>query len=151
MKLPAPLLSLACLVGLVVPAAADASPRVHTEARSTGAVEVTSVHLRLVRGGVVVSGRVERAFGYGYPGPDAESHLDVNVLNPRGRFVGRTATTYLPRPIPVTYRGVPGRSTYAVRLPVTPVAGDTVRVSHHQARLEDCPANPATGLPAGKG
>lgn len=149
MHLLALLRALACAVGVAAPDPRT-TPSVRTQTRSGGAIQVTSVNLLSVKGGVLVSGRVEPAFGYYYPFVGGNSHLDVDVLDPQDRLVRRVTTTYSPWPIPITHHSVPGRATYAVRVPVVLAAGDTVRVSHCHARMEDCPTGQRAVPPSGK-
>lgn len=110
------------------------------EKSSPGGVVVSSAHGRWVKGRLLVSGVVHRKAGYSYPGP-MQSHLDFVVLDANQRSLSRTQVNYLPRPIPIVYRGIPSQATYAEYLPITPPAGATVRVSHHEASIEECQQN----------
>ena len=107
---------------------------------SPGGVVVSSAHGRWVKGRLLVSGMVHRKAGYSYPGP-MHSHLDFIVLDSKQRSLSVTQVNYLPRPIPIVYRGIPSQSTYAAYLPITPPAGATVQVAHHEASTEECQQN----------
>lgn len=98
------------------------------QAVSNGPLMVRSVHLRAWKQGVLVSGMVARRIGYDY-WTDAGCRLQIDVLDARGHIVRRAFTSYLPRPVFNTYRGIPGRSMYAAYLDVRPPVGGRVRVS----------------------
>lgn len=117
------------------PAAPSAMPRIETS--SPGGVVVSSAHGRWVKGRLLVSGVVRRKAGYAYPGP-LQSHLDFIVLDAKAHPLSVSRVEYLPRPIPVVYRGIPAQATYADYLPIVPPAGATVRVAHHEASTEEC-------------
>ncbi len=110
-------------------------PRIETS--SPDGVVVSSATSRWSRGRLLVSGSVTRKAGYSYPGP-AQSHLDFIVLDSKNLPLSLTRVNYLPRTIPIVYRGIPARSSYADYLPILPPAGATVRVAHHQTSVEEC-------------
>ena len=101
---------------------------------------VSSAQGRWVKGRLLVSGVVHRKAGYSYPGP-MQSHLDFIVLDSNQRSLSLTQVNYLPRPIPIVYRGIPSQATYADYLSITPPVGATVRVAHHEASIEECQQN----------
>ena len=104
---------------------------------SPGGVVVSSAHGRWVKGRLLVAGVVHRKAGYSYPGP-RQSHLDFIVLDSHQRTLSLSQVEYLPRPIPIVYRGIPSQATYAEYLPVTPSAEATVQVAHHEASIGEC-------------
>ncbi len=120
--------------------AAEAQPVPAIQTSSPGGVVVSSAHGRWIKGRLLISGIVHRKAGYSYPGP-MQSHLDFIVLDSSQRNLSLTQVNYLPRPIPIVYRGIPSRAAYAAYLPITPPAGATVRVAHHQASTEECQQN----------
>lgn len=124
--------------------AADPRPVPTIEKSSSGGVEVSSARGRWVKGRLLVSGVVHRKAGYSYPGP-LQSHLDFIVLDSGQRTLSLSQTHYLPRPIPIVYRGIPSQATYAGYLPIALPAGATVRVAHHKASFEDCRSGRSTG------
>ncbi len=79
---------------------------------SPDGVVVRSAEGRWIKGRLLVSGSVTRKAGYAYSGP-AQSHLDFTVLDIQSRPLSLTQVNYLPRTIPIVYRGIPARSSYA--------------------------------------
>ena len=147
MKLNHPMKSTALVAAIVLTspvtraAGPTESPPVPViEKSSPGGVVVSSAHGRWVKGRLLVSGIVCRKAGYSYPGP-MQSHLDFIVLDSNRRNLSLTQVNYLPRPIPIVYRGIPSQATYAAYLPITPPAGATVQVAHHEASTEECQQN----------
>lgn len=127
---------------LAVPTVHAAGPTVSRpvpiiEKSSPGGVEVSSAHGRWVKSRLLISGTVHRKAGYSYPGP-FQSHLDFILLDSGRHSLSISQVNYLPRTIPVVYRGIPSQATYADYLPVVPPAGATVRVAHHEASIEEC-------------
>ena len=108
--------------------AASSAQTWRTEKVSVGALEVQSVHLRRWKNGVLVSGTVNRPAGFGYPA-DMGYRLRIDVLDAGGALAVSQLTEYLPRPVFITYRGIPGRSTYAAYLHRAPASGSIIRVS----------------------
>lgn len=86
-------------------------------------------------GGLRVSGLVRRE---GIVEPRYGAHVDILVLDARGKVMASTATEYLPREIPRPIRGSFGQSHYAARFSELPSPGSTVQVRFHAARLAEC-------------
>lgn len=98
--------------------------------------KVATGHVRKDARGVYVSGYVEKA---GPGGVTATwSHIDVVVLDAKGRQVKKTTTKFFPSEVPASQRGVAGRSRYFVRLPSEPSNGSTIEVSFHPAAMSEC-------------
>lgn len=105
------------------------------ETESGGGVIVQSATARATETGTMIAGSVRRAFGYG---PVYRSHLDIEVIAPDGSVQRQVATRYSPTPIPRSYR-FRRHSHYAAELPLTPVSGSIIRVSHHRTSIQACP------------
>lgn len=88
--------------------------------------EIGAVRAVADNGAVSVRGWVHK-IGFG-PVNTANSHIDVIVLDSRGRVAWGIATTYFPSEIPNTIRGVPGRSHFSVHLPRPLPPGATLRI-----------------------
>lgn len=140
--IPTTLIAAMALASPVLRAAGptDSQPVPVINKSSPGGVIVSSAHGRWVKGRLLVSGVVHRKAGYSYPGP-MQSHLDFIVLGTNHRSLSLTQVNYLPRPIPIVYRGIPARASYAGYLTITLPVGATVRVVHHQASIEECQQN----------
>ena len=83
-----------------------------------------------------VSGLVRRA---GLYEPPPGSHIDVLLLDPRGRTTAAVATEFLPRPLPPpSSRYGPGNAHYSTRFPLIPASGSTVRVVFHGIPKRQC-------------
>ena len=95
---------------------------------NVGPVAIQSVEVRPWKAGVLVSGAVRRRSDYDYLS-DRGYGLRIDILDVKGRLTNRVFTNYLPRPIFITYHGLPGRSTYAVYVHPAPAAGSTIRVT----------------------
>ncbi len=83
-----------------------------------------------------VSGLVSKA---GMHPPPYGSHIDVFILDARGKITAAVATDYLPRQIPRRIRDSMGYSHYVARLPFLPRPGSKVQVVFHgtpRARYE---------------
>lgn len=119
-----------------VPRKTDAAT-LRTEIVSPDGVSIQSAHAKWYGDRVLVSGYVQRKFGYSYPGP-MHSHLDLIVLDAKGRSLSTSTTNYLPRTIPINYRGSIGRASYAEYLPIRPPVDATVRVLHDQRSIKEC-------------
>jgi len=105
------------------------------EIESGSGVIVESATARATESGTMIAGSVRRAFGYG---PLYRSHLDIEVIAPDGSVQTQVATRYNPTPIPRSYR-FRRDSHYATELPLTPVSGSIIRVSHHRTSIQACP------------
>jgi len=105
------------------------------ETESGSGVIIQSVTARATESGTMIAGSVRRAFGYG---PIYRSHLDIEVIAPDGSVQTQVATRYSPTPIPRSYRSRRD-SHYATELPLTPVSGSIIRVSHHRTSIQVCP------------
>lgn len=103
---------------------------------SGGSGKIATGHARKDVRGVLVSGYVEKL------GPGevtaAWSHVDVVVLDSKGRPSQRVATRFFPTEVPSTQRGITGRSGYSVILPSLPPVGSTVQVAFHQTPITQC-------------
>ena len=89
-----------------------------------------------------VSGLVRKA---GLGEPPRGSHIDVLVLDARGKTTAAVATEYFPRPIPRrTSRGGMGNAHYSTRLPFIPPPGSTVRVVFHGISKTECELSAGT-------
>lgn len=87
------------------------------------------------RGGLRVSGLVRRN---SIVQPRHGAHVDVFIVDARGKIIASTATDYLPRQIPRAIRGGFGQSHYTARIPTLPPAGATVQVRFHSGRIAEC-------------
>lgn len=109
------------------------------ERHSSGAVEITSAHVSVLRDGrILLHGHVAKEFGYSSP---YQSHLDVTVYDEEGRILEEVVARYQPFPIPRNRWGRRGKSSFTVRLKQVPADGRIV-IRHHQAALSE--ANPDT-------
>ena len=97
-------------------------------AAPTGPLVVQNVQLRPWKKGLLVSGTVGRREGYDYLA-GMDDCLRIDVLDQRGHVIKRVFTHYLPQPVPATYRGLVGRSTYAAFVCPAPPPGGTVTVT----------------------
>lgn len=123
-------------------------PRPHvlgTETISKGPVEILSVSVRPVRGGLLVSGWVERRFGYNYP-EDSSLHIHVQVLDRHGRVLDEAETNYLPKPIPPPAHSFPRKAMYVVRLIDISAAATRIRVVCHGRKTAWAEANNPGGI-----
>ena len=102
---------------------------------SSGGGRIATAQVRAYRTGVFVSGRVERQ-SVGNPPP--WSHVDVLVLNRRGKVIESATVNYLPRDIPHGQRGGFPQSHFTARLKALPPAGATVKVAFQAASRADC-------------
>lgn len=105
------------------------------ETESGSGVIIQSATARATESGTMIAGLVRRAFGYG---PIYRSHLDIEVIAADGSVQRQVATRYNPTPIPRSHR-FRRDSHYAMELPLTPVSGSTIRVSHHRTSIQACP------------
>ena len=64
--------------------------------------------------------------------PPPWSHVDVLVMDRRGKVLESAMTSYLPRDIPGGQRRRFPQSHFTARLKVLPPAGATVKVSFHE-------------------
>lgn len=103
---------------------------------SGGSGKIATGHARKDAHGVFVTGYVEK-LGPGWV-TAAWSHVDVVVLDSKGRPSQKATTKFFPSTVPNTQRGITGRSRYFVRLPSTPPAGSTVQVAFHQTPMSQC-------------
>ena len=101
-----------------------------------GPVAIQSVAVRPWKAGVLVSGAVQRPYGYDYLS-DRGYCLRIDVLDADGHLAKRVFTNYLPRPIFANYHGIPGRSTYAAYVHPAPAAGSTIRVAAQRGSAPD--------------
>src|SRR5688572_5596434 len=83
----------------------------HTEAHSTGGVQVQAVQLAKTSDGLLVSGSVGRLVGYGN---SPYRHLDVEIVAASGTVLTHKATNFSPNPIRHSPR-VRSHSNYAVK------------------------------------
>lgn len=107
---------------------------VPVERMQSRAGEVATAHATLERGGLRVSGLVRRN---SIVEPPHGAHVDVVVVDSRGKIIASAATDYLPRSIPRRIRGSFGQSHYVAHFPAPP-PGSTVQVRFHAARKADC-------------
>ena len=109
---------------------------VPVERCSGRAGEIVTAHAEADRAGsTYVSGILQQRVGYG---GIYNAHIDVKVLGPDRGLVTALATDYFPRPVPNSYRGHTGRSSFSTQLPFIPTPGSTVQVAFHQVSLADC-------------
>jgi hypothetical protein len=112
----------------------DAYP---VERISRGEGEMITAHARKDSRGAFVFGNVGTRYGAGWV-TTAWSHVDVIVLDSKGRHFQSLATRFFPSTLPETQRGMRGRSSYFVRLPFVPTAGSTIIVAFHQVPIFQC-------------
>lgn len=103
---------------------------------SGGSGKIATGHARKDEHGVLVSGYVEKLGPGGVTA--AWSHVDVVVMDSKGRPLQKVATKFFPSDVPNTQRGITGRSRYSVRLPFPPPAGSTVQIAFHPTPLAQC-------------
>ncbi|HEV7404945.1 MAG TPA: hypothetical protein VGO11_18525 [Chthoniobacteraceae bacterium] len=129
-------LALAGAVGLGVAGCAISSPppQVPIELGTGGAGQVASARLTRYADHVLVSGTVKNWSMM----HNATGHIEVLVLDRRGREVARVTAHILPREVPATIRGLTGSSSFAVPLPTEPPPSGRLRVLF----LPDSPARP---------
>ncbi len=102
---------------------------------------IVRAQVRTGGGQSYVTGFVERV---SVIDPPMGSHVDISVIDQRGRTVEAVADNYLPREIPHGRRGAAPRSHFTTRLRALPPAGATVRVSFHGESRAVCQLkNPA--------
>lgn len=97
--------------------------------------EVATAHATPERGGLRVSGLVRRN---SIVEPPHGAHVDVFIVDVRGKIIATTAAEYFPRNIPRRIRGSFGQSHYVAHFPVLPPPGATVQVRFHAAPKADC-------------
>ena len=108
----------ACLLpGWAAPQVSAASP-----------LTVRSVHLHRCKAGLIVSGMVVPGDDFTYLA-DTGWCLRIDVFDAKGKLYKRVFTDYLPRPLSITYHGVPSRSTYSAYLEMKLPFGGSVGVS----------------------
>lgn len=112
----------------------DAYP---AERISRGEGEIITAHARKDSRGAFVFGEVGKQYGAGWV-TTAWSHVDVIVLDSKGRHLQSLATRFFPSTVPETLRGIKGRSSYLVRLRSVPPAGSTIIVAFHQVPMLQC-------------
>ncbi len=106
--------------------------------------EIVTAHAVADGKGLRVSGLVSKA---GLHKPPYGSHIDVFVLDARGKITAAVAADYLPRDIPRRYRGSMGYSLYGARLPIIPAPGSRVQVVFHGTSRARCEINAAGRAP----
>jgi hypothetical protein len=104
---------------------------------TNGSGRIATAHAGKDAHGVFVSGRVEKGFSLGWV-TTAWSHIDVIILDSKGRVTQGIATNFFPSNIPASQRGITGRSSYSVRLPSVPPGGSTIRVGFHHVPISKC-------------
>ena len=112
----------------------DAYP---VERISRGEGEIITAHARKDSRGAFVFGELGHEYGAGWVST-AWSHVDVIVLDSKGRHLQSLATRFFPSTVPETQREIRGRSSYFVRLPSVPPAGSTIIVAFHQVPISQC-------------
>ena len=112
----------------------DAYP---VERISHGEGEIITAHAIKDSRGAFVFGNVGKRYGASWV-TTAWSHVDVIVLDSKGRHLQSLATRFFPSTVPETQRGIRGRSSYFVRLPSVPPAGSTIIVAFHQVPISQC-------------
>ena len=85
----------------------DAYP---TERVSQGEGEIITAHARKDSRGAFVFGELGHEYGAGWVST-AWSHVDVIVLDSKGRHLQSLATRFFPSTVPETLRGIRGRSS----------------------------------------
>ena len=112
---------------------ADVMPVERVSSRSG---QVATAHATPERGGLRVSGLVRRN---SIVEPPHGAHVDVLIVDPRGKIIASAATEYLPRSIPRRIRGSIGQSHYTARFPSLPPPGSSVQVRFHPTPITNCP------------
>ena len=103
---------------------------------SHGSGRIATGRVRRDDHGVFVSGYVQCRGPGSVTG--ARSHVDVAVLDSKGRTMHKVATRFFPSEVMHTRHGIPGNSRYYVRLPFPPPANATVSVTFHQTPQSEC-------------
>lgn len=106
--------------------------------------DIVTAHAVADGKGLRVSGLVSKA---GMHPPPNGSHIDVFVLDARGKITAAVATDYLPRQIPRRIRASMGYSRYFARLPFIPPSGSKVQVVFHGTPRGRCEINAARRSP----
>ncbi|MBS0657228.1 MAG: hypothetical protein JSR82_03150 [Verrucomicrobia bacterium] len=98
---------------------------------SGGTVE--TAHVRVYGREAYVTGLI----GRGVHDPVIGSHIDVEVINARGKVVQSQVDTFLPTQIPSGRRGN-AYSRYTTRLLAIPPPGSSLRVTFHNDSRSNC-------------
>ncbi|MFO1486379.1 MAG: hypothetical protein U1F71_23655 [Verrucomicrobiaceae bacterium] len=96
---------------------------------------IVSAHVHSIGSGAVVFGSVQR---HALQNPPLGSHVDVIVLDARGKAVERHAVEYLPRDLPSGQRTCFLQSRYTVRLASRPPPESSVKIIFHGAPRSGC-------------
>ncbi|MBV9999704.1 MAG: hypothetical protein JO015_11410 [Verrucomicrobia bacterium] len=96
------------------------------EVAGTPGFSIVAVQLARTGEGLRIRGAIRRdGFGSGY------GHLDIELLDLRGRLLSTYAVSYVPDPVPMTRRGWVGRSDFAARFDRLPAGLAIIRVRFH--------------------
>lgn len=103
---------------------------------------VTTAHATAAGNELRVAGIVRKA---DIVQPPLGAHIDVFVVDYKGRVTAGVATDYFPRPLRhSSSRYGPANSHYSVRLRVIPAVGSTVRVVFHGVSKTECELSAGT-------
>jgi hypothetical protein len=103
---------------------------------------VTTAHATAAGNELRVAGIVRKA---DIVQPPIGAHIDVFVVDAKGRVTAGVATDYFPRPLRhSSSRYGPANSHYSVLLPAIPAAGSTVRVVFHGISQSQCELSAGT-------
>ncbi|MBV9126776.1 MAG: hypothetical protein JO117_01680 [Verrucomicrobia bacterium] len=100
-------------------------PRLVTE--SPGEMQITSARAAWLGGRIMISGSVERKFGYSYP-ESYQNHIALYIYDASGKPLGETRTDYIPKPLAASFRYGQTRGSYATYLPVNPPPNSVVKI-----------------------
>lgn len=98
---------------------------------------VATAHAHKDSKGVFVYGTITKTGSIG-PVSVAWNHIDVTILGPNGAELATEATSFTPSTIPETYRGIPGKARYFIRLKSEPPPGSKIRVQLHPISRNEC-------------
>lgn len=101
----------------------QAPPGLRAEAVGTSGFAITTVQLAQEGEGLRVRGDIQRqgpGAGYG--------RLDIDLLDLGRRLLSTRAVSYVPNPVPMSYRGFIGRSEFTTRFNRLPPGAAIVRV-----------------------
>lgn len=95
--------------------------------KSPGEIQINNARATWLDGQVMVSGSVERKFGYSYP-DSSSNHIVMTIYDAQGKPLGHVRTDYIPKPLAASFRYGQTHGTYASYLPMVPPPGSTVKI-----------------------
>ncbi len=93
---------------------------------SNKAIVVRSIHVVPSSDHPIVAGKVEACC---IQDATYKNHVEISVIAPDGKLLVQVNTNYLPREIPNNPRNPFRYATYAIKLPIVPPGGSSIRVA----------------------